>query len=66
MTEQAFSGQHFPDYFGPCIPFCHCQCAFTVEEAQLFIVPVSPVSDFKTVVYVFGAVCDALYCTSDA
>ena len=38
----------------------------TVEEAQLFTVSISPVSDFRTVVYIFRSVRDAPYCTSDA
>ena len=64
-TEWAFRVRHFPDYLSPCLPFCQRQCAFSVEEAQLFTVSF-PVSAFRTVVYVFGGICDAPYCTSDA
>ena len=37
----SFGILHFPDYFGPCLPFCQRSAHSTVEEAQLFNVPIS-------------------------
>ena len=40
-TEQGFSVRYFLDYLGPCFPFCQRSAHSTVEEAQLFTVPIS-------------------------
>ena len=37
----SFGILHFPDYLGPCLPFCQRSAHSTVEDAQLFSVPIS-------------------------